>query len=123
MVFDRFTNMIADPNSGYGQSIHNYKQWFYKGAFAAPLPGSGQVGNEKRGVVNAPGFNRIDVGLFRNFKIYENLRFQFRAEAFNVLNHTNLGVPGTTATTSSTFGVITGARDNRILQVAGKISF
>jgi hypothetical protein len=116
-------NMIADPNQGYGQSIHNYKQWFYKGAFATPLPGSGQVGNEKRGVVNGPGFNRIDVGLFRNFRIYDNLKFQFRAEAFNVLNHTNLGVPGATATTSSTYGVITSARDNRILQVAGKISF
>ncbi len=47
-------------------------QWFYRGAFAAPLPGSGQVGNEKRGVVNGPGFNRLDVGLFRNFKLYEN---------------------------------------------------
>jgi hypothetical protein len=40
-----------------------------------------------------------------------------------VLNHTNLGSPGTTATTSSSFGIITSARDNRILQVAGKIRF
>lgn len=116
-------NMIASPRNGYGQRIHTRSQWFYRGAFATPLPGSGQVGNEKRGVVDAPGFNRIDVGLFRNFKIYERVNFQLRGEAFNVLNHTNLGSPGTSATTSSTFGVITSARDNRILQVAGKITF
>lgn len=115
-------NMIANPGNGYGQATHNRLQWFYRGAFAAPLPGSGQVGNEKRGVVSAPGFNRIDVGLFRNFKIREGLDFQFRAEAYNVLNHTNLGSPGTVAT-SATFGQITTARDNRILQLAGKIRF
>lgn len=116
-------NMIANPRNGYGQQIQTSKQWFYRGAFAAPLPGSGQVGNEKRGVVDGPGFNRIDVGLFRNFKIHEGINFQFRGEAFNVLNHTNLQNPGTTATSSSTFGIITSARDNRILQVAGKIRF
>jgi hypothetical protein len=116
-------NMVANPKNGYGQQIHTRQQWFYRGAFAAPQPGSGQVGNEKRGVVDAPGFNRIDVGLFRNFKIHEGVSFQLRGEAFNVLNHTNLGSPGTTATTSSSFGIITSARDNRILQVAGKIRF
>ena len=116
-------NMVANPMNGYGRNIHNHLEWFYRGAFAAPLPGSGQVGNEKRGVVTGPGFNRLDVGLFRNFKIRERLDFQLRGEAFNVVNHTNLGNPGTTATTSSTYGVITTARDNRILQVAGKIRF
>ncbi len=116
-------NQIADPNQGYGQPIHNRLQWFYRGAFAAPLPGSGQVGNEKRGVVQGPGFNRLDVGLFRNFKLYERLNFQLRGEAFNVVNHTNLSNPGVAATTSSTFGIITSARDNRILQVAGKFTF
>ena len=116
-------NMVANPNQGYGQQIHNRTQWFYRAAFAAPLPGSGQVGNEKRGVINGPGFNRLDVGLFRNFKLYERLNFQLRGEAFNVVNHTNLSNPGTTSTTSSTFGIITSARDNRILQVAGKITF
>jgi hypothetical protein len=81
------------------------------------------VGNEKRGVVSAPGFERIDLGLFRNFKILEGLKFQLRGEAFNLLNHTNLGSPGVTSTTSSTFGKITTARDARIVQVAGKFTF
>ena len=116
-------NQIANPNQGYGRQIHTHSEWFYRGAFATPLPGSGQVGNEKRGVITGPGFNRLDVGLFRNFKIYERLNFQFRAEAFNVANHTNLSNPGVSATSASTFGIITAARDNRILQVAGKFRF
>ena len=49
-------------------------------------------------MVSAPGFTRIDLGLFRNFKIREGLNFQLR-EAFNALNHTNLGSPGTASTT------------------------
>ncbi len=115
-------NMLTNPNDGYGRPIHNKLLWFYTGAFATPSPTSAQVGNEKRGVVNGPGFNHVDVGLFRNFKIWEDLNFQFRAEAFNVFNHTNFQTVNTTAT-SPTFGQITGARDNRILQLAGKIRF
>jgi hypothetical protein len=122
-------NQIGNPRNGYGQQLRTRQQWFYRGAFAAPLPagmnasGLGQVGNEHRGVVSAPGFERIDLGLFRNFKIPRGVNLQLRAEAFNALNHTNLGSPGVASTTSSSFGVITGARDNRIMQVAGKITF
>jgi hypothetical protein len=122
-------NQIGNPRNGYGSQIRIPSQWFFRGAFAAPLPaalnpgGLGQVGNEKRGVVSAPGFERIDLGLFRNFKILEGLKFQLRGEAFNLLNHTNLGSPGVTSTTSSTFGKITTARDARIVQVAGKFTF
>lgn len=46
-----------------------------------------------------------------------------RGEGFNVLNHTNFQTVGTTATTTSTFGTVTAARDNRILQVAAKLLF
>jgi hypothetical protein len=122
-------NQIGNPRNGYGQQLRTTSQWFYRGAFAAPLPaalnsgGLGQVGTEHRGVVSAPGFERFDLGLFRNFKIHEGLKFQLRGEAFNLLNHTNLGSPGVASTTSSTFGKITSARDNRILQVAGKFTF
>ncbi len=117
-------NQIGNPNFGYGTKIHNRFQWFYEGAFATPIASStgGMVGNEKRGVVSAPGFERIDLGLFRNIKIHDGMDVQIRGEAFNVLNHTNLGSPSASAS-SSTFGQITGARDNRIMQIAGKFTF
>jgi len=121
-------NMVANPNNGYGAPIHTRLNWFYRPAFVAPAPGSLQVGNEKRGVVEGPGFNRLDIGLFRNFKITERVVFQLRGEAYNVINHTNWQTVGTTATTSSTgilsgFGVVSDTRDPRIMQVAGKITF
>jgi Carboxypeptidase regulatory-like domain/TonB-dependent Receptor Plug Domain len=117
-------DMIANPNSGNGQfQIHNRLNWFNRTAFIAPPATSYRVGNEKRGVIEGPGFNRLDVGLFRNFKIYEGLVFQLRGEAYNVVNHTNWQGVGTTSTTASTFGQVTSTRDPRILQVAGKITF
>jgi hypothetical protein len=116
-------NMVLNPSDGYGRvQLRTRLHWFNQTAFVAPPPSSFQVGNEKRGVVDGPGFNRLDIGLFRNFKLYRGTVFQLRGEAFNVLNHTNWGNPSTSAT-SSTFGQITSTRDPRIVQIAGKISF
>jgi Carboxypeptidase regulatory-like domain/TonB dependent receptor len=116
-------NMVANPNNGYGQKIHTRLNWFYRPAFVSPAITDVAVGNEKRGVIEGPGFNRLDVGIFRNFKLLEGVAFQLRGEAFNVANHTNWQTVGTTSTTSSTFGQITDTRDPRILQVAGKLTF
>lgn len=115
-------NMVANPNNGYGQQIHTRLNWFYRPAFVSPTAASVSVGNEKRGVITGPGYNRLDIGLFRNFKILEGLDFQLRGEAFNIVNHTNFQAV-TTSVTSGTFGQVTSARDNRILQVAGKLTF
>ena len=57
----------------------------------APSPSSFQVGNEKRDMIDGPGFNRLDVGVFRNFKLYREYDLPLRGEGFNVLNHTNWG--------------------------------
>jgi hypothetical protein len=115
-------NQVLNPNNGYGQKIHTRLNWFYRPAFVSPTAAAVQVGNEKRGAITGPGFNHLDVGLFRNFKIRENINFQLRGEAFNVANHTNFQAVGTTAT-STALGTVSSARDNRIMQVAGKITF
>ena len=122
-------NQIANPNQGYGVRLHAGKNpnqsntpWFYTGAFTAQDPSSNVPGTAKRGTINGPGFQRADLGIFRNFRLYDRLVFQFRGEAFNVANHTNIQTIGSTAT-SSTFGEITGYRDARILQLAARINF
>ena len=102
--------------------LRKRQHWFNQTAFVAPSAASFQVGNEKRGVVNGPGYNRLDVGVFRNFKISHGAVLTLRGEGFNIMNHTNWGTVGTTGT-SSTFGQVTATRDPRILQVAGKINF
>lgn len=122
-------NQIGDPNQAWSaRKIHNKTYasasapWFYSGAFAAPAPNSPVPGTAKRGSIQGPGFNNLDLGIYRNFRIWERLNFQFRGEAFNALNHTNVNTIGTTAT-SATFGEVTGYRDARILQLAGKFTF
>jgi hypothetical protein len=122
-------NQLGNPNQPYNAGkIHNKayensaRPWFYTGAFAAPAQNSPIPATAKRGTIQGPGFNRLDLGVYRNFRIYERLNFQFRAEAFNAVNHTNVQTIGTTAT-SGTFGEVTGYRDARIMQFAGKFTF
>jgi hypothetical protein len=122
-------NQIGNPNSpGNLTRLHNKNYevpsapWFYSGAFAAPAPNNPVPANAKRGTIQGPGFNRVDLGVHRNFKITERMSFQFRAEAFNAVNHVNVNSIGTTAT-SSTFGEVTGYRDMRIMQFAGRFTF
>jgi len=117
-------NLVSNPNNANGgPQLKTRLNWFNKLAFTAPLPGSYSVGNEHRGVVEGPGYNRIDLGVFRNFRLYENVNFQLRAEGFNMLNHTNWATVGTSATTASTVSQVTATRDPRIFQLAGKLTF
>jgi hypothetical protein len=115
--------MVLNPSTGYGQTqLRTRSHWFNQTAFVAPPASSFRVGNEKRGVVNGPGFQRFDFGLFRTFKLYKESSFTLRGEGFNVLNHTNFVTIGTSAT-STAFGTATADRGPRILQVGGKFSF
>jgi len=121
-------NQIANPNIAVpGTDFHNHNLWFNTAAFAkSPLCTAGAVcfpGNEHQDSINGPGFVRIDLGAFRNFKVTQRVNFQFRAEAFNLINHVNWSSIGTSLSTGSTYGKVTATRDPRILQVALKASF
>ena len=74
--------------------------------------------------IRADGINNFDLSLFKNFRIREGLRAQFRMETFNTMNHVQLGLPDTTPT-SSTFGTITGEKGHgqRQLTLAIKVMF
>jgi hypothetical protein len=39
------------------------------------------------------GLTQLDFAIHRDFPIHESLTLQFRAEAFNILNHPNFGPP------------------------------
>ena len=65
-------------------------------------PGSAKIfntpfGNASRNSLRGPKLNQLNMGLFKNIKVMENLTVQLRGEAFNVLNHPNpgYGVNGT----------------------------
>ena len=70
----------------------------------------------RRNSLYGPGFFEWDMSLFRDFHIYERFSLQARAEARNLLNHPNLGNPGTVLG-SQTFGVISDTSTNPMRQL------
>jgi hypothetical protein len=91
-----------------------------------------QLGNVGRTIpdVRHPGAINFDVSLIKETTFRERYRVEFRAEAFNISNHVNLGladdnfVPGTDGKNrSSTFGTVNSARDARIVQLGLKVIF
>jgi hypothetical protein len=84
----------------------------------------GTAGNVSKGAFDGPSLITWDVGALKNFALSPGDRFslQFHAEFFNALNHTNLGNPNLSVSTS-TFGTIQGSGDPRIGQLALKLLF
>jgi hypothetical protein len=95
------------------------RDWLSPAAF--DLPAVGSFGNTSKGGFRGPGAFNIDMGVFKEFAIREGTRLQVRGEFFNILNHVNLGDPGTSL--SGGFGQIYSADDPRISQIALKVIF
>jgi len=95
----------------------------------------GTLGNFAREGLVGPGLVNVDIGILKDTKIRENWNLQFRAELFNVLNHTNLSFPAgalftgtpsptTTLGRASTGGQITTyAAPSREIQLGLKLVF
>jgi outer membrane receptor protein involved in Fe transport len=97
-------------------------RWVDTSAFVAqPL---NEIGNEPRNPVYGPGRETLDFSLFKDFRLTERLKLQFRAEAFNITNTPNFEVPGNLLGTAA-FGVISGTANTlpRNLQFALKLLF
>jgi hypothetical protein len=89
------------------------------GAFAQNcVPGT--FGTANRRFFHGPGFNNTDFGFSKRTVIRENLAFDLRIEFFNIFNHTQFQNPGGNISDSSSFGIVTNARDPRIGQVSAK---
>lgn len=106
--------LYADPNAAVN-------------AFTGPV--GFQIGS--RNNLRGPQYFDLDSGLAKTFRILPNerLNFQFRADAFNVLNHPNFDSPGNNTsyddiTQASTFGQLTSMNGNaRVLQLSGRLQF
>jgi hypothetical protein len=108
------------PNiTGPVSQARKVDNWFDTSIYALPDPGTyGTLGYNAAG--RAPGINNFDLGVHKNFAVKENLTLQFRAEWFNLFNHTQFSGVGTTVGTA-TFGRVTSARDARVGQMALKL--
>ena len=123
-----------NPNFTGNLYPHTVSQWFNPAAFSAPLNASGTaggaVGNLGRDTLVGPGLTEVDLSVLKNTRIGERLNMQFRAEFFNILNHSNFTTPNpivfTAANTaaSSTAGLITAtSTTSRQIQFGLKLNF
>jgi hypothetical protein len=115
-------------------------KWFNTAAFVNPPDYS--FGNAPRAYshVRGPSQTNFDMSIFKTTTIMHEARLEFRVEAYNALNHTELGQPNTSfvagapadssnpsaeggSNTSSTFGTITSALSARIVQLGVKVLF
>jgi Carboxypeptidase regulatory-like domain len=126
-------NLATRPNStGQSAKLSNPTQyaWFNTSVFVNPPSYTyGNLGRTLPDVVG-PGTINIDMSLIKNIHIWERVSLQIRAEAINMTNHVNLGMPSTGFSpganglnSSSTFGTITSAAAARVLQFGAKVVF
>lgn len=112
---------IGNPAAGRTRLPSGAWQWINPAAYKIA---DGHFGNTpiRDTHLRAPAFTDIDLGLYRNFPIWERLALQFRAQAFNVPNHTRLRMPGTNVASAS-FGQITSSYDPRVIQLSLHLLF
>jgi hypothetical protein len=111
----------CNPNSG----PRTKTEFFNTACFTLPAPGT--LGDAQRNMVFGPRFWILDMGLHKNGQILgEKLGYQFRAEAFNVLNHP---IPDQvdSGITDPTFGAVTSVYSNngdqRVMQLGLRLLF
>jgi hypothetical protein len=110
--------VIGNPYGG--PNFHkSLSSWVNPDAFAVPTLYT--FGNEGRNDLVGPGFKKVDVAVIKNFSLVGHATAQFRAEAFNVTNHTNFSTPIANVAAAG-FGQLQTANGfGRIMQFAIKV--
>lgn len=127
------TDTLARPNITASailpKSQRTVNEFFNTSVFT--LPALGTQGDEAKTEFRGPGTNNFNMSLLKQVVLRERFRFEFRAEAYNVFNHTQYTTvntsaifnPATGAQTNALFGQITAAASPRIMQFALRFLF
>jgi TonB dependent receptor len=136
--FDQTGNAInGNPNRPNivipGDQIITGDLYHYANPAGFSLPAPGTLGNLQRDFLAGPGIVNLDYAVMKETQIKEQLRLQFRAEFFNILNHANFALPNANAfvqtvngggASNPTFGTITATSTaSRQIQFALKLLF
>lgn len=108
--------------SAIGQSRSAMLNTYFAGYTFTTPPANAPFGSLGRNSFRAPSFEQWDASVDKFFDIHEAIKLQFRAEFFDITNHTNFGIPNT-QTTSAAFGTIRTAYPSRVGQFALKLLF
>jgi hypothetical protein len=113
-------NTVGDPHAGH-QSL---KRYFNVDAFA-PQP-LGTIGNTQRNSMTGPHFRHVDLSIFKNFPLHNQLNLQFRAEGYNISNTPSLYISSNQNFGAEGFGTVSATDPNytpRQYQFALKLQF
>lgn len=138
--------LLAAKGQTCPSSTRNRTNWYNPCAFVNPIAGStipqSGAGSQITGAVNAiaylggranlvygPGYNRINMSMFKRFPVFRENYIEFRADAFNLFNHPSWNQPSN-LTDNPTGGLITAVKsfqantpDARFFQLSGKYVF
>jgi hypothetical protein len=96
------------PNNGV---VRSNTQWWCNGTTG-------------RNILSGPGFMNFDFGIHKRFKVTENTTLQFQANAFNVFNHPNFGLPARDLNNAASVGRSTFTIGTpRVMQLALRFDF
>jgi hypothetical protein len=115
------------PNVVAGQPIllpenqRDADHFYNPAAFTSPAPFT--FGNAGRNILPGIGNQVIDLAVHRKFRIREGQTLEFRAEAFNLFNHPNLGIPGPYPDFGPFFGKAFSVGDPRRMRFALRYDF
>lgn len=111
-------NLVGNPSLSSDE--RTLSRWFNAAAFENPAPFT--FGNAPRSVLRGPGLATTDLTLARSVPLVAGMKLDVRAETYNLLNRTNVNIPGFTLGAAD-FGAISSARPARTVQLGARFSF
>jgi len=118
-------NYFFDPNSftenASDNSVAPCTEGAVFGCFDPTLFGS--LGNAKRTICCGPHISNTDFAILKTISFSDTRRIDFRAEFFNIFNHSQFYTPDGNTSDGSQFGQVTQVRDPRLVQFALKFFF
>ena len=129
-VGQRRPDVVGNPNglsSGRPRG-EQVAMFFDTSAFRQNRPadivnGPFRYGTSGRHTVIGPGVSNWDFALYKDFRITERTRVQFRTEGFNIMNRPNFANPGATLGTAQFGRISATSSDPRDIQFALKLYF
>jgi hypothetical protein len=135
-----YPDCIGNAFAGATDDPHQYITGgggFFINPAAFAVPATGRFGNCPPRAFHGPGIGNVDLSLFKQFRLTETKRVEFRAEFFNAFNHPNFANPNASFSPSSvgSFGRVFntiqpilgqssgGPGDPREIQLALKVYF